>query len=181
MINNPLHKNNNNFNAIGALFLRIAEMRKIKIQINPSVWRGWYKWWRRPALKAPPVGLLLLTLQPKGSAVITRGTYFSSEYSLPIAAITNYTNLVAANTFLFSFDLYIRSLTWVSLDYNQGDVRTVLLLETLGENPFPFLVWLWEAAYFLMVPSCIFKASEVTASNLSLWPLLPVWHTSTCT
>lgn len=139
MINNPLHKNNNNFNAIGALFLRIAEMRKIKIQINPSVWRGWYKWWRRPALKAPPVGLLLLTLQPKGSAVITRGTYFSSEYSLPIAAITNYTNLVAANTFLFSFDLYIRSVTWVSLD-SRWCQDCVTFGDLRGESiSFPFL------------------------------------------
>lgn len=36
------------------------------------------------------MGLLLLTLQPIGSAVITRDTYFSSECSFPIAAIANY-------------------------------------------------------------------------------------------
>ena len=45
-----------------------------------------------------------------------------------------------------------------------------VLLEALGENPFPCLFQLLEAACVpgLVVPSSIFKANSIRSSNLSL-------------
>lgn len=67
---------------------------------------------------------------------------------IPIVAITKYYKPRGLKYFATSLlVLYIGSLIWVLLGYNQGVSRAVFFLETVGQNPFLDLFQLLEATY----------------------------------
>lgn len=61
--------------------------------------------------------------------------------------------------------LEVRSLKWISLHWSQGVSRAAFILDTQGENPFPYTFLILEASFpDSGLPSFIFKASNIWSS-----------------
>lgn len=99
-----------------------------------------------------------------------------------IAAVTSYhtfRGLTKAN--LYFTVLQVRNPLWVSLESNKGIDRTVFFLQDPGENRFPCVLQLFEAAQFLgsCPPFSIFKTSNIASLLVTLpWLCLSLTDSS---
>lgn len=85
--------------------------------------------------------------------------------SLPIGLVTNYQECSALKQHRFIILQF-----WRSEGLKLRASRTVFLLETLGENPFPYLFQFLRTACisWLLVPASIFKDNDTMSFSLSL-------------